>query len=363
MIRHNLRVAVAAALLASFLGACASPDGISEQVLIPREVAFEDLFVLEDTIRLDDSVLIGRIGMLDVNSVGELLVYDRQGEAVHAFSPVGVLLRTLAITDCNPEATFGFRAQARYLDDLHVMVLTTKGGMVFDDKGHCVQSSTDPFFVTRAYSVCAFRDTIFAKSQTRGDSIFIRAYSAELSLIDHFPLPAVRFPKRAGITHPNQGRTMACFADDIWWVYGEDFDARPRLDRRALTRYKPDFYRQRTQDYPDIPDVTPSNFQEVTAMLNEAEQEASAVTGVYVLDETTRIITYWGVDASGAAHSEGILVADHNGEFAGVSTRSHESLAAAGYGSIYITAEPEDQAGGAAANPPILRYRFIHPGE
>lgn len=363
MIRHNLRVAVAAALLASFLGACASPDGISEQVLIPREVAFEDLFVLEDTIRLDDSVLIGRIGMLDVNSVGELLVYDRQGESVHVFSPVGVLLRTLAITDCNPEATLGFRAQARYLDDLRVLVLTTKGAMVFDENGHCIQSSMDPFFVTRAYSVCAFRDSIFAMPQTRGDSLSIRAYSADLSLIGQYSLPAVRFPKRAGIMHPNQGRTMACFADDIWWVYGEDFDARPRLDRRALTRYRPDFYRERTRDYPDIPDVTPSNFQEVTAILAEAEQEASAITGMHALDKTTRIITYSRVDASSESLPEAILVASHNDDFAAVSTRSHESIAAAGNGSIYFVGEPDEQASGEIVNPPILRYRYTQPDE
>ena len=358
---HCLHAAVATALLSSVLGACRSPNAAVNQILTPAYVEFEDLFAPQDTIRLETAVLIGRSWMIDVNSKGELLVHDNQGQGVHLFSPSGAYLRTLSITDCNPEATFGFRSQSRYLDDSHILVLTTKGAMVFDDAGQCVQTSMDSDFVTSAYSVCTRRDTVFVMPQASTDSAFIRAYSPDFSLIDQFPLPAPQFPRRASVMHPYQGRTLGCFTDDVWWIYGEGFDAVPRLHRNGLTRFRPSFYRERTRDYPETPFVDQSNWQEVTQILDEAEEDGSAIDGMYELDQSTRMLLYGAVDSANEERPAGILVVNHENRFAAVSTLVPESVETAKHGMLYLEGDLAEPSNDDVANPTLVRYRFIPP--
>ena len=72
---HAWQLAVAAVLLAGTLGAC-RPEPAVDQILTPANLDFEELFTLEETIRLDTAVIIGHTWMLDVNSDGELLVQD-----------------------------------------------------------------------------------------------------------------------------------------------------------------------------------------------------------------------------------------------------------------------------------------------
>ncbi len=361
----NIRLwhsAVSILVLASTFGACRSETAV-DQILTPVRMEFEELFALEDSVQLDTSVLIGSISMLDINSMGELLVQDNQSNAVHVFSSSGTHLRTLSITDCNPEATLGFRGQSTYLDDSRIFVLTTKGAMVFDQTGRCTQSSIDQDFVTNTWSVCAFRDTIFAMPLALQDSTHIRAYGSDLTLIDQFPLPAPRFPRRANTMLPLQGRTMGCFDDDVWWVYGEDFDATRRLRRAGLTQFRLDSFRNRTKDYPAISGVDPSNWMEVTQLLDKAEAEASSIVGMFVLDEMTRLVIYDGIESDLEERTTSALIASHEGVFWGVGTLFPDSPSAAKDGMLYFTGDPEDSPDGEVTNPTIIRYQFIPPGD
>lgn len=355
----NYYASVTAILAVCLLNACSRPDRV-EEIPAPTEREFESLFVLEDTIRLDDAVLIGRVSTLDVNSKGELLVLDRQGEAIHVFSPRGTHLRTLSITDCNPEATVGFRAMARYLDDFRVIALTTKGAMVFDEQGHCIQTTSDREFVTSAYSVCQREDTILVMPDFSGDSIYIRAYSPEFALLDQFPLPLPRFPIRARVMNANQGYTMGCYTDDVWWFYGSDHDARPRLEGGGLRRYNPPFFRERKEDWSELPTVTPTNFEEITQKIGEYEKEASSITALFELGESTRMVEYLGVSTTDEER-RGILVVSHEDAFGAAIAYAPESIEAAAYGMVYFVDVPEDEAGDNPSNPLVRRYRFIPP--
>lgn len=351
---------VAVVLLSCLFGACSSRVA-TDQVLNPAHADFDSLFAPEDTIRLDNSVLIGRSWMLDVNSRGELLVLDTQSEDVHLFSPEGVLIRTMAVRDCNPEAALNYGSQATFLNDSHIAILSTKGIIVFDRNGACARASTDGDFAANSWGICAHRDTVFSMPRGVRDSTFIRAYGPDFALLDRFPLPAPEFPIRAGITLTYPGFAMACFDDDLWWVHSESFDASPRLHRPGLTRFKPDFFVDRTRDYPEFETVTQSNFQSITEMLDRAEAEATSVAGMFALDGGTRMVVYQNIDSGNEEFGTGAIIASHSGRFPGVSTLLPAFPGAAKGGVLYMARDPEDEPGGEATNPAILRYRFVPP--
>ena len=358
---YTWRATALAGLLACVVGACNSELAI-DQVLTPVHVDFGELFALEDTIRLDNSLLIGGSWSLDVNSQGELLVHDNQSGGVYVFSPAGALVRTMAITDCNPEATLGFGTQSSFLGDGRVAVLHSKGVIIFDQAGKCVQAITDADLATNTWAICSRGDTTFAMPRAVRDSTYIRAYGPDFTLIGQFQLAAPKFFRRAAVMLPYAGRTMACFNDDVWWVYGESFDAAPRLRHTGLTQFRPDFYVERKEDYPELPPlVDQSNWQRVGAMLSKAEAEASSVRGMFALDNETRLIVYGNINTDNKELSTGAVVASHEGRFPGVSTLFSKFPEAATNGMLYFASDPEDQPGGEVTNPIVVRYRFIPP--
>ena len=251
---------------------------------------------------------------------------------------------------------FNFNAQASILDDSHVAVLINKGAIVLDQNGECVQTITDSELATNTWALCSHRDTIFTMPRDIRDSTFIRAYSPDFTLIDQFLLPAPKFQRQAGVQLTNTGSNMGCFDDDVWWVYTEDFDATPRLSHSGLTRFMPDFFVERTQDYPDFEVVTQSNFQEITEMLDKAEAEATGVEGMFALDNETRIIFY-----NNRGLGRGAVIANHSDRFSAVSTLFEKFPKAVGGGGLYILGDLEEEAIEEAINPPIIRYRFVPP--
>ena len=351
----TLHTTIVAGLLVCLVIGCNSESAV-DQILTPTHMDFGDLFVQESEIRLDNSVLLGLRWNLDVNSKGELLVLDTESQGVHLFSPEGLLVWTTTIGDCYPGANFNFNAQASFLDDSHVAVLINKGAIVLDQNGECVQTVTDSDLATNTWALCSHRDTIFAMPRDIRDSTFIRAYSPDFTLIDQFPLPTPKFQRRASIMLTNSGSAMACFNDDVWWVYTEDFDAAPRLSRAGLTRFMPDFFVERTQDYPDFEVVTQSNFREITEMLDKAEAEATGVEGIFALDSETRVIVY-----NNGTIGRGAVIATHSDRFPAVSTPIEKTPKAVGSGGLYILGDLEDEAIEEAVNPPIIRYRFVPP--
>ena len=345
-------------LLICLIAGCNSRSTV-DQVLVPTHADFGDLFVLEDTIRFNHSVLFGNRWTLDVNSAGELLVLDPQSEGVYLFSPSGAFIQRMAITDCNPEAAFNFFAHASFLDDSHIAVFNNKGVIVFSRDGECVRAITDRDFATNTQGICSHRDTIFAMPGDVWDSTAIRAYNPDLALMeDHFSLPLPEFPRRASTMRTLQGAAMACFDDDVWWIYSESFDASPRLSPAKLPRYMPDFFVERTQDFPEFELVDQSNFRRITEMISEAEAQASSVQGMYALDNETRMIVYGGTESD---LGTGAVIASHRDHFPAVSTWLSEGPKAVGNGRLFMAGDPEDDLTGEATNPPIIRYRFVPP--
>ncbi len=353
---------IAAGLLVCLVVGCNSRSAV-DQILTPTHVDFGDLFVQESIIRLDNSVLLGTRWSLSVNSKGEFLVLDTQSQGVHLFSPDGVLVWTMVITDCYPGASFNFNAQASFLDESHIAVLVDKGAIVLGRNGECVQTITDEDLATNTWALCSYRDTIFAMPRDVRDSTFIRAYDSGFTLVDQFPLPAPKFQRRASIMLMSKGSNMRCFSDDVWWAYSESFDAAPRLSPAGLTQLMPDFFVERTRDYPDFESVDQSNFREITEMLDKAEAEATGVTGMYALDNETRMIVYNSIDSSNEDLAYGAVIANNSDRFSAVSTRFEEAPEAAGNGRLYIVSDLGDEPTEEILNPAIVRYRFIPPSD
>ena len=351
----TLHTTIVAGLLVCLAVGCNSRSAV-DQILTPTHMEFGDLFVQESEIRLDNSVLLGLRWNLDVNSKGELLVLDTESKGVHLFSPDGILAWTKEIGDCYPGAEFNFNAQASFLDDSHIAVLINKGAIVLGENGECVQTITDSDLATNTWALCSHRDTIFTMPRGVRDSTFIRAYSPDFTLIDQFPLPTPKFQIRASVRLTYTGSAMACFNDDVWWVYTENFDATPRLSRAGLTRFMPDFFVERTQDYPEFEMVTQSNFREIDEMLDKAEAEATGVEGIFALDGETRVIVY-----NNGTIGRGAVIANHKDRFPAVSTPIEKFPKAVGSGKLYILGDLEDEAIEEAVNPPIIRYRFVPP--
>lgn len=351
---------IVAGLLVCLGAGCNSRSAV-DQILTPTHMDFRDLFVQESIIRLDNSVLLGSNWRLNVNSKGELLILDIQSRGVHLFASDGALVQTMAIRDCYPETNFDFNAHASFLDDSHFVVLISKGAIIFGRNGECIQTITDRDLALNTWGLCSYQDTIFAMPRNIRDSTFIRAYSSDFALIDQFPLPVPKFQRRASIMltmSTDTGSAMGCFDDDVWWVYSENFDATPRLSRSGLTRFMPDFFVERTQDFPDFGVINQSNLREITEQINKTEAEATSVEGMFALDNETRIIVY---NNGALGLGKGAVIANHNDRFPAYSTRLEKAPEAAANGRLYIVSDLEDESIEEALNPTIARYRFVPP--
>lgn len=71
---------------------------------------FEDLFTPVDTVRFDASVLIGQISFIDLSNQGEFLVTDEITRVLYIFAASGRHVRTIEISQCNPETVGAFLA-------------------------------------------------------------------------------------------------------------------------------------------------------------------------------------------------------------------------------------------------------------
>ena len=139
------------------LGGCET-DRDAVSVLESSRMEFDDLFIFEDSIRLDPAVLLGRITHLDVSSSNELLVSDELGQGVYLFSLTGALLSEMVIDECAPEAD-GFSVNsAVFASDDCIVAIDGSRGYVFDRDGNCLVSKEYFDFLT-TQAICAQGDT------------------------------------------------------------------------------------------------------------------------------------------------------------------------------------------------------------
>lgn len=316
-------------------------------------VPFEELFAVEDTIRLDPAVLLGDFEFMDVNEAGELLIDDNTDGGIHLFSPSGDHVRSFAVSNCVPGETDTYTDGTQFIGDGRI--LTVRDGriaVIFGRDGSCTAATRD---LGRPYN--SFCDDGLIAAYGIGDegSAQLVSYSHALEPIDTLRKEPSPFPFLNRGWLGFGGRDIACFDDGVYHVYRESFDAwRISLPATGI-RYRPEFADERTRDVPWGHPNQSSRLMEVPMNL-----------GIFALDHTTRmtVFTYLGEKWISGNQEEpvfGLSVASNLGLFPGRSTVGSIYFRAVGDGYVYALGNPDELPNGEFGNPVVVRYRFVPP--
>ena len=335
-----------------------SAFGQSESLVLNSPVMpFEELFVIEDTIRLDSSVLLGQIRFMDVNEAGELLIEDGTDGGIHLFSPSGKHLQSYAVTSCLPGETGQSRPLTRFMGNGNIISIRQgRMAIIFGRDGSCIQTIRDLGKSYRAY--CVRGDSIAAYAIGDEGEASVDYYSTALEPLRSVHEEPSGFPflnrGRGGIS----GRDIACFDDGVYYVYRESTDGFCISCPSAGIRYRPEFAERRTRDVP-FGDYDQSKLV----------MEVPMNLGVFAVDRSTRMTVFTYLDQKwyGATETDrlfGYGIASKTGLFPGRSTTAGEVLPitmTAGNGYVYAAGDAVQLPDGEFGNPVIVRYRFIAP--
>ncbi len=317
----------------------------TDRVEDTRLVEFDEVFALEDTVRLDPSVLIGWIWDLDVNSAGEILITDYGARNASVWSATGQFLRELSVEECDPGAGFQpFGAQ--FVGNGHIMAYDGRGrAYVFDGAGKCVMNAKGAEFVNIT-SACAREDTIFAMPhpRPRGAPVAkLKAYSRSLVLLEEIAIEPPQWPNLAAqVVTP--GRSLACFDDGVWYMYQGHMDASSVQPQSAQVQYKPPYFVKRRRDAP------------VDIRRGSSNDAGTGVYGIFSIDGSTRVVAHYP-----KGEGIGLTIVDHKNRYFAVSTITPFWPEAAGNGMLYFTGDVEMLSNGEKGNPVLIRYRFTPP--
>ena len=346
----NLKNLIIAAV--AITGVIATSNLCHAQAVRTAQIAdFDELFVVEDTIRLDQSVLIGRIDDLDINVSGEMLVVDDVGNKVYHFSATGRLLHELSVADCHPGG-MPRPHSARFLGDGQIIMWDTGNvsTYLFDSNGQCVQHVKSPDLIN-INGMCAHGDKIFA--MPIHSSLKAKAFSRDLDLLDEFELEPERWPVLITSILVRPGHSLECFDDGPWYVYIYSMDATPIGREAGFSRYEPAFFVERKRD---IRRPVP------TSLIGA--NDASNVVGLYRLDNSTRIVVHSRIRHRNKWLSDwGLTIVSHKNLFPSVSVPlfPRKGFKGGANGMLYFQGDHEPLEDGLLGNPELVRYRFIPP--
>ena len=350
---------VACLVLAALLTGYAPRSNASSQdvVYASEMVPFEDLFVVEDTLVLDPSVILGPIWFMDVDASGSVLITDIQSDLAHLFTPTGLHQVTYSMDTCFP-SDFGHSLWiSRFADDDRI-ILTTLGGtiVVFDRSGNCLAAKRK---VMPIQSFCTPGDSMYAFQGPRGPSMSIMdVYSLDLGSRREIVLDNPEFNRLNRTYHGIAGRDIACFDSGPWYKYHEDMDARAVYDDSAMAKARPDFFVRRDRDIP-----TGLSTRRRQRVLNAYP----LLIGVYALDEDTRMGAFspigedYRLENVTSRDVDGLSVVSNSNQFKAVSTVPYRFPKTARNGYLYFLGEHVPMENGDVGNPALIRYRFIPP--
>ena len=318
-------------------------------------VPFEELFEIEDTIRLDPSVLLGQVQFMDVNNAGEILVDDGSEAGIHLFNSSGGHVRSFSVSDCLPGEQDYLDPQTRFIGSGRIMTLrtVTRSAVIFDRVGRCVAVSRTLGRSYRAF--CGSDDPVILHDLSpEGEPIF-DTYNLSLELVETERLEPTPFPS-LNVLVAISGLDMDCFDHGPYFVLRESMDRYPVRPREFSTINRPEFFKPRKMD------VTPRHPNR-SKMLTAYPQNL----GVLSLDGTTRVVAFriwderWSLDDESGSSIEALSIASSVGLFPPRSTIPHVFPNASGNGYLYDLGDQELLPNGEYGNQVVVRYRFIPP--
>ena len=345
-------------LVTVLLGGC-SPDS-QYQVVEPPLVPFEKLFALEDTIRLDPSVIIGRISFMDTDPEGNLLITDDIGDSVFLFSPTGEHIRTYDPLKCLIGREEFSPWNSLFMSESKVMTThVSRGAVVFNPDGSCfstMQSTPTPF-----WNSCAHNDSLFfytPVAMASSDASLV-VYSSNLVKLHDIPIKPTVFRELNDGRLAALGRSIACFDDGPYFAYQESADAMPAYAKAELTLQRPKFFVDRPRDLP-------RNWSR--DQQREEWMKYPSLYGIFALTRQTRMVIHdsltdrWDPAALGdPVFVVGVGIISNTGQFPPRNTLTTVVPIAAGHGYMYDREKHELLPNGEFGNPLIIKYRFVQP--
>ncbi|MDE2835028.1 MAG: hypothetical protein OXM02_10985 [Bacteroidota bacterium] len=343
--------------LVLIMSGCTSSPTPNRQVVEAPLVPFGDLFVLQDTIRLDPAVVVGSVDFLDINQEGQLLVTDRISGGTYLFDALGKKARMFSADTCLPE-TEDSPYSGRFVGGEHFLLVGSGGSVVlFDASGRCIasQSMTDRP-MEWATAACSVNDTLFVLPDFIPVSPpVVVAYSLDYERLGTTGIDGPAFPVLNTTSRGFWGRAMECFDDGPYYKYLEWEDARPVRPYDSLAQVHPTFFARRTEDLPG----------DVGALDRVDALRAFPINaGLYGIDGQTRMVVYWDLHEKWHIESQqyiGIGVVSNAGRFPARSTLSSVVPIGAANGYIYSVGANELMSDGDVGNPVLIRYKFIPP--
>ena len=359
MIHHDKVNGVIFLLLATVvLGGC-TPDP-QQQVVEPLLVPFEELFVLEDTISLHPSVIIGQISFMDTNPEGNLLITDGISDSVFLFSPTGEHIRSYDPLKCLIGREKFHPWNSLFMNEGKIMTTQLSyGSVVFNPDGSCF--STVQYTPTPYWNSCAHDDSLFFYSPVaiRSSDASLVLYSSKLVKLHDIPVKPTIFPELNDGRMGRLGRSIACFDDGPYFAYQESMDAMPAYSKTELTLQRPKFFVDRPRDLP-------GNWSR--DQQREEWNKYPSFFGVFALTHQTRMVIHYSLGdrwrpaaLDDRTFVVGIGIVSNTGQFPPRSTITTVTPMAAGYGYMYYIGDNELLPDGELGNPLILKYRFVQP--
>ena len=264
------------------VSACSvSVDRAQEGVPAPL-VPFGDLFALDDTVRLDASIIIGMLSYVDIGPGGAFLVSDRASNRLHVFDLDGRHKRTLDPATCLPERS-GLLRNARFVTPDRILSLGVSGQMVmFTSEGECVA-----VHVPRqgAKGACASGDTLHVLPNLMSlRKHSTTAYSMDLDEIGSSRIAVPKHPILYNSSSGMSGRAIECFGDGPYYIFAGRADAVPVRTPQHFIPAHPPFFVERTEDLPGGAG---------TEDLMESVLEYPMNFGIFKIDRQTRLVVYW----------------------------------------------------------------------
>ena len=335
------------------VSACSIPGERTQEEVFAPLVPFGDLFVLEDTIRLDPSVIVGLVDFVDFGPEGAFLAIDPQSNELHLFTAAGEHKRVLDPATCLPERSGQVRS-ARFVSPDRIFSLGAGGEMVvFTAEGDCVAAQVPRH---AAKSACASGDTLHIlprlMSPRKHNTI---AYSIDLNQIGSTRIALPKHPILYNVY--SGGRSIECFSDGPYYVDSGRADATPIRSPQNFAPARPPFFVERKGNLS-------SGGDQASLVLEVLEHPMNS--GVLKIDGQTRLIVYRIPREQLAAIPEarsGFVVASNVGEFAARSTMSPVWPVGAADGYIYSVGGNVQMPDGDVGNPVLLRYKFTPPSD
>ena len=334
------------AIITILLIACSKPDIYAQDIPPLQFKHFERI----GTIKFDglDTLLIGFIEQVDVDSNGRLLITDRIGKQVLLFDSTGTLLASLHPSTCHPAFPFSPSAAVFGIDEF-IFVKNSSGGYWgyhFTAEGACL-GRADPSFSSPRFIDVDPEGTMYGVGAGPPTKRVLTRMNSAGKVLAEFPLPPVEFPNseyRFGQGGLIADGTHIFYASagtlDILKLdpNGTEVD---RISKRNLWFSSPN------------KDIPADAWQVFEAM---KDHRGTTIVSLFELTDETILVQYIDRD-KGTGYQvftkDGVLIAEELG--------LNTLFLHGANGVVYSMVYPDYDGRGELSNPALEVYRFILP--